>query len=303
MVVSEALLGVAIGLVIAVLGGISGVIDRRLMTDVIDETGALVVTSMGTTFLVGVTASLYVGIKIPGSPIVIAALLVAGVLKSAPLYLYFTAVRQEDITVVAPVASTSPLWVAVLAFVFLGEQLAPVEYAAIGVTIFGIILLNYEAVDVQWLGRPVVFSASFAILGSIQTVLYKYAITEADIWTAVFFVNVVSFSVAVLAMRSGAVRAELRALVTGVDPQETATVALSELVSSVKGVLKFVALGLAPASIISPVTATTPAFTFLLVVLLSGVFGLDIDDGMGRRVLVRKLVATLLVTVGIVILV
>lgn len=58
------------------------------------------------------------------------------------LYLFFLALRHGDVSVVSPIASTSPLWSAVFAWLLLGEKLSFTKLLGIALIIIGVSLLS-----------------------------------------------------------------------------------------------------------------------------------------------------------------
>ncbi|WP_448587740.1 EamA family transporter [Thermocrinis sp.] len=58
------------------------------------------------------------------------------------LFFYFEAIRNGKVSLVAPIASTSPLWSALFAFVILGEGLSLQKVAGIVLIVLGITLLT-----------------------------------------------------------------------------------------------------------------------------------------------------------------
>ena len=58
------------------------------------------------------------------------------------LFLYFEAIRHGKVSIVAPIASTSPLWSVLFAYVILGESLSLQKVIGVALIIFGITLLT-----------------------------------------------------------------------------------------------------------------------------------------------------------------
>jgi bacterial/archaeal transporter family protein len=58
------------------------------------------------------------------------------------LFLYFEAVRHGKVSIVAPIASTSPLWSVFFAYVLLGEGLNLQKLVGVFLIVVGITLLN-----------------------------------------------------------------------------------------------------------------------------------------------------------------
>ncbi|MFN3947752.1 MAG: EamA family transporter [Aquificaceae bacterium] len=58
------------------------------------------------------------------------------------LFFFFKAVKEGQVSVVAPLASTSPLWGSLIAFLFLGEPFSWLRFAGILLVVCGIILIS-----------------------------------------------------------------------------------------------------------------------------------------------------------------
>ncbi len=61
------------------------------------------------------------------------------------LFLFFKAIRHGDVSVVSPIASTSPLWASLLAHVLLGESMSFAKLVGILLTVAGVSLLSYSS--------------------------------------------------------------------------------------------------------------------------------------------------------------
>ncbi len=79
-----------------------------------------------------------------GYPIKEIALVVAGGMASGflGLFLFFKAVKGGEVSVVSPIASTSPLWSSLLAFLLLGEPFSWLRFAGIVLIVCGIALIS-----------------------------------------------------------------------------------------------------------------------------------------------------------------
>ena len=61
------------------------------------------------------------------------------------LFFFFKAVKEGHISVVAPIASTSPLWGAFVAFLFLGEAFSWLRVFGILLVVCGIVLISLSS--------------------------------------------------------------------------------------------------------------------------------------------------------------
>ncbi|MCS7262030.1 MAG: DMT family transporter [Aquificaceae bacterium] len=61
------------------------------------------------------------------------------------LFFFFMAVKEGEVSVVTPVASTSPLWGALIAFMFLGEPFSWLRAFGILLVVCGIVLISLSS--------------------------------------------------------------------------------------------------------------------------------------------------------------
>lgn len=61
------------------------------------------------------------------------------------LIFFFMAVKSGDVSVVSPIASSSPLWASLLAFLFLGEEPSLLRIAGILFVVVGTVLISLSA--------------------------------------------------------------------------------------------------------------------------------------------------------------
>ncbi|MFN3471031.1 MAG: EamA family transporter [Aquificaceae bacterium] len=61
------------------------------------------------------------------------------------LFFFFKAVKEGHVSVVAPIASTSPLWGSIVAFLFLGEPFSWLRLFGILLVVWGIVLISLSS--------------------------------------------------------------------------------------------------------------------------------------------------------------
>lgn len=102
--------------------------------------------------------------------------------------LYFLAARSEEISRVVPLFYLSPLFVSVLAWVFLGERLGVGEYAGILLLMAGAILINSRPGVLFRPGKAFRLMILAAFVLALYMTAVKQALKGSDFWT--FFVLV-----------------------------------------------------------------------------------------------------------------
>ena len=109
----------------------------------------------------------------------ILAISAAAVVSSVAMVLILQAMKNQDIAVVAPLVSTAPVFVAVLATVFLGESLGLRQWVGILAVITGAVIISFKW-DAKGTGhfhwKPFFMLMGVAILAAIASVINKYAL-------------------------------------------------------------------------------------------------------------------------------
>lgn len=100
------------------------------------------------------------------------------------LFPYYWALRHADTSIVASLFSLGKIFVPVLAFFVIGEQLAPLQYVGFALIIFSAIFLTLNLRKLRFNG------AFFLMLGvslilAVQTILYKYTFEAGASWSSV----------------------------------------------------------------------------------------------------------------------
>lgn len=60
------------------------------------------------------------------------------------LFIYFTALKQDDASRIVPIVATFPMFTAFFAWIFLRENITPLRILGIAFVITGLVLINYR---------------------------------------------------------------------------------------------------------------------------------------------------------------
>lgn len=303
--------GLVFALLYAALTGLSIVIDRVVLNDVLDEPGTFLFTSTGTTLLFALLGTVVFTTHLHPPLHLLLTFVLLGLFKALPIYIYFRTIKTADASTIAPIISTQPAITVVLAFFVLGERLAPLEYGGVAILLLGGFLLAAPGLrDVLFslvtrgesrVTRPAVIAFELALLWSVEALFLKFVLQYTTFWTVFLWTSTVAFSVAVLFLARDAVRSELHSVVTGAATEKIEALAASEIVSSIAGAAMVAAYAYAPVSMVAPVLHTYSAFVFVYVLFLHWT-GFDIDTNMSQYQLAHKGLAVLLTAGGLVLL-
>ena len=225
---------------------------------------------------------------------------ISGLCWGGALGMMFWGYKLEEASRASAIIHTFPVFVAVLAVVFLGETLVAGQWAAIVVVVAGAFTISTWG---SGGGRIIRLNRAFPILigASLFTALGlltgKYALEELPVW---FVYATRNYGMAVtfaFLWRPGAFRELFGAL------GSWRTVLLLFLAEFSLGplaiMLNVAAINLGPVSLVSTITATRPLFVFIFGTLLSTSAFPLLDEPLDRRTLAVKLVAIVMVVGGI----
>jgi len=211
--------------------------------------------------------------------------------------MYTTAMMKEQGTNVVSVLYTGPLFVAVLAAVFLGERLDTVDYAGIVLIVASAFLVLYRRFDSK--NRALGIMLVYALLSSSARIVAKSALESVDLWSYLFWFlvggGIGSVVLAILWSRRFSVA--WRQL----DARTTSLLIATSTISTFGLILLYAAISLGAVSIASGLAAVQPTIVFLLTAVLVHFRpgAVPSERVSGRWADMRKIGAVLLIILGV----
>ena len=225
----------------------------------------------------------------------------SGMFWGISLVTMFWVMSYRDVSRVIPVVSSSPVFVAILAVVFLSERLGVLHWLAIAVTVAGTAILSKKNPEQ---GGKIPLDSSFflLVLGAatfaLGMFLNKFALQDMRLWDLFILRNFGLGTICLLLMtRPSVLRDALRVFMS---PAAIGTFVMTEgAIVFVGMALVLWAIDLGPVSLVSTVTSTRPLIVLALSILLSMRFWRLLDEPLDRKTLTNKLVSTGMIVAGI----
>jgi transporter family protein len=178
-------------------------------------------------------------------------------------YFYFRAAQVEEISRVVPLFYLSPALVAILAHIFLGEQLAVRKYFGIILILAGAVLLASRWPVKLRLGPAFGLMILAASAMAVYTVATKYLLNYADYWT-VFALSRLGMFFGTIPIYLGHRRA-IRAELAGRRGLKVAAFMAGNEGLALAGSFFFTwAAARGPISVVTALSSTQPFFVFIL---------------------------------------
>ena len=119
--------------------------------------------------------------------------LFAGVLYMGTLLVYFKTLVFEEVSRVVPLFSFTPLFVLVLAAIFLNEVLSFGEYVGVFLIVIGAFLITTRKIEKIKISKALWFMLFSTFLYAIVALIMKYVLTDINYWTMFFWLSIGAF--------------------------------------------------------------------------------------------------------------
>ena len=228
------------------------------------------------------------------------AMIAAGLLNVGFNLLVNRVVRQEDVTRIVPILDSYPVFIAIMAVLFLGESLTPVKWLAILLVVCGVLLASWHQAlpgSRVRIGGPLVLLliSSFGI--AVYSILAKYALGHISFWHAYAISSVASAPAFALAVQAFRAWPEVR--LTARRSEALATVWSAHGMIFLAFMTGLWAFELGPVSLSSAVMATRPVMILAYVTLVAVLVPRGITERNSEQAALEKGGAAALVTLGI----
>jgi drug/metabolite transporter (DMT)-like permease len=212
------------------------------------------------------------------------------------------AMKSQDVARVSPVTSTAPVFVAILAMLFLGETLGWQQWLAVLAVVTGAVLISFKW-DARGAGhfhvRPFLMLITAAVLIAISNVTNKYALGYMSFWNDATLIFLISSTLFIAICLRKSVLREIASL-----KQRRFTIGFAlanQAVAIVATVLAYWAVKLGPVALASTIFNSKPLFIFAFSDL-AGHFapGFLLHERGSRKVTLIRATATLAVVGGLI---
>lgn len=212
---------------------------------------------------------------------------------------YFAAAAREEISRVVPLMFFSPMFVALLAWISLGETFALRQYLGIAALIAGAVLVSSRLPLSLKMGKAFWLMLLAALSISVFFVLVKYLLASLDYWS-VFGLTRLSMTLLMLPLFF-VYFPQLRDTLNAHGIRVVGVMALDQNIALAANLLITIAAAAGPITLVNALISTQPFFVLLFVVTLSRfVPRLLLGEETQRSTVVQKMLALTLMFTGVV---
>lgn len=231
----------------------------------------------------------------------ILAVTVSAILMSAASVLILQAMKSVDVARVAPLTAISPAFVAVLATVFLGEDLGLRQWLGIGAVVAGAAAISFkgDAAGGGGVNRRALFMLlGVAILAAVASVINKYGLGYMSFWTYAG----IDFLIASILILAFCLRREVLGSIRALANRRQAInlTVLNQGIATTATIMAFWTIQLGPVSLASTVFNAKPLLVFTASAVIGRAApGFMIVEKLGPRAMAIKAAGTAAVVGGL----
>ncbi len=225
---------------------------------------------------------------------------ISGFIRSVAIIIMFHIMTREEVSRVIPVVYTYPIFVAIAAVVFLGEDLAQLQWLAIIIVVAGAIMVSLRRSPTgsgAYLGRSFGLLLLSSLLMAAADVTSKYALDYISFWNMYSLTVFCMSSLFFLVSLRRSVFRELRSMERR--GSAIALLAFNEMLAPAGILFSFWAIERGPVSLVSTILGSRPIFVFIFALVLGRIFPVLLDWRPTKQTLMLRLAATVMIVGGI----
>ncbi len=229
-------------------------------------------------------------------------LLIVGILNSLVLLCYLIALKDEEASIVVVFYQLVPVFGAVLGYFFLGEVLTKIQIIAMAIIIFGTTIISFE-VDAdnkfKLRKKTILPMLAAALFWAIESVLFKSAALEEDLWKSLFWEHVALVLVGILIFVF--IKTYRKSFLLAIKSNSKAILSFNfanETIYILGNVASGAAYLLAPVGLVLLTESFQPIFVLIIGVLLTMFFPKITVEKVRARHLWQKIIAIGITGVG-----
>jgi len=229
----------------------------------------------------------------------------AGCLAGLTFIFIYKALVKEDVSRVVAIYHIFPIFVAILAFIFLKEKISLIKGVAICITVLGAILISLkrEKLSQKIKLRKVFLIVLIAVLAeSFLEVIDKYVLEQINLWQLFIIGYSAEFFIALfIFLFSKKLKQETREIFA--NHRLCLTVLGIHLIYFSASICFLFAAVFGPITYVSAITSSQPLFVFIFTLILSLYYPHILEERLDRRTVLIKTISIILIVTGILIII
>lgn len=286
------MLWVYLTLLATAIWAITNIIDKYIVSKYLREPIVYPIITGFVGLLAAIAVFLFREVTFPTINILFASLSI-GILFVLAIIFYYKALKIEEVSRVQPLFYTSPIFVLILATIFLGEIFTVTKYIGIFLLILGAILISIRKTSRIIISKAFILMMLCSFIFGIHDTLRKYALTYMDFWSVFAFSQIGIFitSLFILYFYFPEFQKILRKKIL-------AFMITGESLSVASLFMMTIAVSIGFVSLISALESTQPFFVLLYATIISIFAPKILKEEIKGSIILLKIIAILCMFIG-----
>ncbi|MFH1752314.1 MAG: EamA family transporter [archaeon] len=221
---------------------------------------------------------------------------VAGAFIISSFTFYFKALQIEELSTVIPLYYLGPVFITILAAIFLGEIFTPIKYLGITFLIIGAILISSARKLKLNFGKGFWLMILAATTWAIEAIIIKYLLNFADFWTIFSYIKIGMFLTIIPIIFL--ILPDIKQLIKQKTWKAFGFMGIAESIGITGDFISVTAMSIGFVSLVTSLTATQPFFVLAFAIILSLFFPKILKEEIGRKTILLKIIAIILIVAG-----
>jgi len=222
--------------------------------------------------------------------------LLAGFIYMAGEFLYYKAAKLEEISRIMPLVFISPLFILILAAVFLGEIFTPMKYLGMFLLVAGAIFISSKNFTKINFNKAFWFAVLSALMFAILAILTKYLLDFADFWTIFSYIRLGVFLASVPVFYF--YLKDFPSLIKESGLKSIGFMIFNAVLLLAGILLLTIATADGPITLVGALTSFQPFFTFILATSFTIFFPSILKEEISKSLVFQKIFAIILIFIG-----
>lgn len=225
----------------------------------------------------------------------------SGTILVLTMWLYFKALKIEEVSRVIPMFYFSPFFTLILAALFLNEIFTPVKYIGILLVVFGSIFLSSGKVSKIRVNRAFWLMILCTATIALNSVITKYLLNFADYWTVFGYGRIGTFLASIPLFYF--YMPDLISSVRKHGKKVIGVITLDAAVNIISNLILTIAISIGFVTLINALTSLSSFFVLLIATFLTIFYPNLIKERLSRKMFLTKLVVIAFMFLGIVLII
>ena len=285
----------------AMLGGVN-IIASHLISKRLPSVNVYLLVVGIFIFLVSIALAFFFPLPPNIGALPLSMAILAGTIRATSFIIMLNVMKKEEVSIIIPIANTYPIFVALIAIPTLNETINSLQWIAIVIVVFGVLLTSVRlqtGTQITWLVKPLILLTISSILIAISDIMTKYALDYISTWNMYW----ISHLILPLVFFGISFRPSVFREIINLQKRNSSLILLilSEMMAVTALLLFYWAMQRGPVSLVSSVVSIRPLFVFLYAVIISRFSNFLLEEQTGRLALFLRFIAISFIVGGIII--